>query len=191
VFCRIINQNGVYLTNSAEIGNGGVIDLGVLQAVDVFGLTTVGQSIVIFNSPIQTCLQGQGELLFLNETNQPRIVQLLESATLGNYTCGSISNSGTLVLVPSETAVESAFAPMESALNDRINFTLNTCSVETQYRVNLREEPNLLAPIIAVLPFDTTYVATARAGDWFRIIYEDTQGWVNGELLGTTGDCGN
>jgi hypothetical protein len=99
VFCRILNENGVYVRNAAEVGDPTLINAGILQAVDVFGFSAGGVQVAAFNQSIRVCLQGSGRLFFRDATSAPRVTVPLIAASEGSYTCGSIPNAGTVVLV--------------------------------------------------------------------------------------------
>jgi tartrate-resistant acid phosphatase type 5 len=100
VFCRVIAQNGTFVQEAAEIGNAGVLNQGVIQAVDVFGMTHGGASATRFNSSVKVCLQGNGRFLYLDATTQPRALSQLPTTSEGGYTCALIFNAGTVALVP-------------------------------------------------------------------------------------------
>jgi uncharacterized repeat protein (TIGR01451 family) len=100
VFCRILAQNSVYILNPAEVGIQSVVDLGVIHAVDVFGLRHDSRSEPHFNYGVKVCLQGTGRLLYLDATQAPRPVTLLTSTEESGYLCGIVPNAGTVVLVP-------------------------------------------------------------------------------------------
>ena len=100
VFCRVIAQNGSFVQDPAEIGNMDVLNQGVIQAVDVFGMTHSGAGMARFNSSVRVCLQGGGRLLYLDATTQPRALSELPATPDGGYTCATILNAGTVVLVP-------------------------------------------------------------------------------------------
>lgn len=100
VFCRIITQNGIYVIGPEELGNPDVIALGVIQAVDVFGLKHDGTAEPHFNAAVKVCLQGAGRLLYLDATTYPRTLSGLPITSEFGYTCGLIFNAGTVVLVP-------------------------------------------------------------------------------------------
>jgi hypothetical protein len=68
---------------------------------------------------------------------------------------------------------------------------LNNCRVTITRIVRLRTEPNTTSEIIARLPFRSSWEVTERTDDWFRVIFEDRQGWVSGDFVSTTGDCGD
>ncbi len=98
VFCRIIAKNGVFVRSSNEIGLQSVLDRGVIQAVDVFGLLANGQSVVAFNTPVQICLPGSGTFLFIDASKSPRSAIQLPTTKITDYTCANIPNAGTVVL---------------------------------------------------------------------------------------------
>jgi hypothetical protein len=99
VFCRILVQSGTYFRTPAEVGDQTLIDAGVLQSVDVFGFTANGVQVVQFNQPVQVCLQGSGHMFYRDASNAPRITVPLTSSSSNGYTCASIPNAGTVVLV--------------------------------------------------------------------------------------------
>jgi hypothetical protein len=99
VFCRVLNENGVYVRDAAEVGDQTLINAGVLQAVDVFGFASGGVQVTALNQPIRVCLQGSGRLFFRDATNAPRVTVPLAATGEGGYTCASIPNAGTVVLV--------------------------------------------------------------------------------------------
>ena len=100
VFCRVLAQNGTFVQNPAEIGNMDVLNQGVIQAVDVFGMSHTGVSVTGFNSSVKTCLQGNGRFFYLDATTQPRALSQLPTTAQDGYTCAFIPSAGTVVLVP-------------------------------------------------------------------------------------------
>jgi hypothetical protein len=94
VYCKLI-------TNPYEIGIQSVIDRGVITAVDISALAGGGSSVTRFNNPIEVCLSGSGAFLFLDANNSPRYAQQLDAYDSGGYTCASVPNAGTVVLVRS------------------------------------------------------------------------------------------
>jgi hypothetical protein len=99
VYGRVINENGAYVQDPAEIGSMEVINLGVLQAVDVFGLRGA-ESVPRWNNGITVCLLGSGRFLYLDATTTPRVLEQLPSYLSGGYTCATVHNAGTVILVP-------------------------------------------------------------------------------------------
>lgn len=66
---------------------------------------------------------------------------------------------------------------------------LSNCRVTTTRIVRLRASADPNGAIMTRLPFGTSWTATERTADWFRVIYQNTQGWVSAEFLNTTGSC--
>jgi len=183
VFCRVVAQNGEFKESAAEIGEQSVLDMGVIQAVDVFGLMHNGSSQLSFNLPIKVCLQGSGILLYLDATISPRIVNQLPVSLEGGYTCATVYNAGLAVLVGgTPSAVESAPVGAGTALNG--------CMVTTNHILNLRAEPNTTSEIIMLVPYNVTLTAMQRDGNWFKVDYWGTAGWVNAAYVGLNGACG-
>jgi hypothetical protein len=60
VYCREIARDGDYVINPGAIGNQHVIERGVLQAYDVFGMTDAGVAVQRFDHSILVCLEGRG-----------------------------------------------------------------------------------------------------------------------------------
>ncbi|MBN8621271.1 MAG: putative Ig domain-containing protein, partial [Anaerolineae bacterium] len=105
VNCRMLIENGQYfnwnggpLTNAGQIGNQSVLDLGVTQAVDVF--SPVGRA--QFEGDVVICLRGTGTLIYFNANQSPRTPQVITGWTtpaFPGFTCGTLYQPGTLVLV--------------------------------------------------------------------------------------------
>ncbi len=175
IYCRIIAENRQFTRTPAEVGVQSVLDEGVIHAVDVFspsGASAAGT---------QICLQGAGSIVFLDAANAPRVPQTLPTTTQGGYTCVTIPNTGTVVLVDAHLP---AHAPVvESAV-------VGDCHITTTHQVNLRSEPNTGSAIIARLAYQITLKVTARSNGFFKVIYLDGQGWVSGDYVTSQGDCG-
>lgn len=180
-FCRTIS-------NATEIGNTEVINQGIINAVDIFGMTWTGNTANTFNDSMMVCLQGMGSIIYLDAAQSPRIPQAMPATSSGGYTCASVPGAGMLVLVngpaaPASTAPQATAPAAETALNG--------CRVTTTHAVRLRTEPNTTtSTVITTLPYDITLDATARSGGWLRVIYQNGQGWVSADYLNTSGACG-
>jgi|GEM_PF-5479923 len=101
-FCNIIAVDGTYRVGhgGGDIGNFGILNLGVIHAVDITNFVN-GQQATQFEGPIQVCLRGEGTLFFLSVRNMPRIEERIQYYFDGDYTCSYILDTGTLVLTPS------------------------------------------------------------------------------------------
>ena len=103
--CRVLYENGGPtqwlggdLYNAGSIGIQGVLDLGVIQAVDIF--SPVGMN--YFEGGAVFCLRGEGTLIWLAAKNAPRIAEIIGSYTVDDFpgfTCATLFEPGTLVLV--------------------------------------------------------------------------------------------
>jgi hypothetical protein len=192
-YCRVIAQDSVFIENTAEIGNPELLAMGVSQAVDVFGMLPNGHSHVPFASPAEICLRGTGTLYFADAADLSRAIRVLPAYAKPGYTCASLTGSGTVALVNAHTtaapvteAIEQNAAPQ---LAPGSEIALDQCRVTTQYAARLRAQANTDSEIIAQLPYELTLDAVASSGDWYRVIYENTQGWVRNDLIVTAGDC--
>ncbi len=99
VYCREIAGNGSYILNPGALGDQSVIDQGVVQAYNVFGLTAAGTAVQRFGHPITVCLQGRGQLLLLPAFAAPHFVETPPVYSSGGYTCASFSSPGVVALV--------------------------------------------------------------------------------------------
>ncbi len=92
------NWLGAPLYDSGNIGNQGILDLGVLQAVDLF--SNDGQT--YWNGGAVICLQGVGTLIWMPASQAPRVPQIIGSYTVPEFpgfTCATLFEPGMLVLV--------------------------------------------------------------------------------------------
>lgn len=99
VFCREIASDGVYRLNPGVIGTQSVIERGVRQAYDIFGMTVEGVAVEQFTEPITVCLKGRGALVFLPAFASPRPPQSPVSYPNGDFTCANLGSSGIIALV--------------------------------------------------------------------------------------------
>ncbi|HYO88941.1 MAG TPA: hypothetical protein VER79_09850, partial [Candidatus Limnocylindrales bacterium] len=89
---------GAPLYDAGNIGNQGVVDLGVLQAIDIFSANDQ----TYYDGGAVFCLQGQGTLIWMPASQSPRAPQIIGSYTVPEFpgfTCATLFEPGTLVLV--------------------------------------------------------------------------------------------
>lgn len=100
VYAQPIVVDGIFVRLAAEIGVQSLIDRGVVQAVDVFGLLPNGVSAMTFAPPVRICLRASGGTLYFRDasTAERSLVQLVPVAENG-YLCVELSSAGTLILV--------------------------------------------------------------------------------------------
>ena len=179
VHCRIIAESTRFIRSAAEVGVQSVLDRGVIHAVDVFSPSNANAG------GTNICLQGTGELIFLDASAAPRTAQSLPASTQGGYTCATLPGVGTVVLV-NGAAAPAALAPVVATTST----PLSGCTVTTTHAVRLRAEPNASSAVLTTLPYDTSYQAVERIPGWMRLIWSNTQGWVSDDYINTTGTCG-
>ncbi len=199
VYCRPLVQNGKYLVSSAEIGNQEAINLGLNQAVDVFAILVSGGTVTVFNNPINICLLGNGSLYFLDANQQPRTLVQVSGTFDGTYTCGSISTAGTLMLTNApapataaplpEGTTEPGATPGAVTAPTGPTTALVNCRVTVLKIVRLRAEANTTSKILARLPYNSTWTATAHVAGWYQVVWTNTQGWVSDTFVRASGNC--
>jgi hypothetical protein len=106
--CRSLYQDGQPTTwlgaplySESNLGVAGLLDLGVLQAVDIFSPS--GQT--YFDGGGVFCLRGSGSLIWLAASGQPRHAEIIGSYTVPEFpgfTCATLFEPGTLVLVAND-----------------------------------------------------------------------------------------
>ena len=74
------------------IGVQSILDMGVVQAVDVWGSMDIAAEV---------CFSGSGSVTFLDATMSPRMEMPLEYYMSNDMTCVDIMHPGTVVLMPS------------------------------------------------------------------------------------------
>jgi hypothetical protein len=192
IFCTVLVENGKFVRNPAELGSQAVIDLGVVQAVDVYGLTNSGIAVPNFTSAVNLCLQGSGTLIYMDALQTPRVPTQMTSSFDGSYTCALVSHAGTVALVSGAVSApaQSTPAPGETPgtpVPGVITEFTSLCTGQTTAIVRLREEPSTDSKMIARLPYQTTWRVTAKTEGWYRIVYLDGQAWVSARYF--RADC--
>lgn len=162
-----------------------VLDRPVSLAVEILALTKSAPNLSVtrLNQSVKVCLQGAGTLLYRDATGIPRVVSDAPNVTFENsYSCTRITNVGTLILVPGPSAAPASANVSETALSD--------CQITTRNIINLRSGPDSNSSVITRIPYNITLTATARAGAWIKVIFQNGQGYVSADLVDTNGACG-
>ncbi|MBL8157474.1 MAG: hypothetical protein JNM70_25130, partial [Anaerolineae bacterium] len=100
-YCRVINLLGDFVTSPEEIGDAGVLGLGVANAVDIFGLLPDGTPANNFTRVMQVCMRASSGdmLMFAAASGVPRSYVPLDTYISGDYICGFIDRAGTVVQI--------------------------------------------------------------------------------------------
>lgn len=83
---------------------------------------------------------------------------------------------------------------MEAAPDAQTDEPPAKIAVVTRYNINLREDPFLDSPNIALIPFGTTLNVDARSDDadtWLRVNFEGQTGWIIRALVNASADFTN
>jgi hypothetical protein len=186
VYFQIIAQNGTYVTHSGTIGQPDIIAQGVVQAVSVFGLLPGGVPSNTFSGPVEICLNGSGSVYFIQSVDSA--VLLLPVVTRGSALCVTIQTAGILALVGTANLNPATISQTDTVAQ------MADCTVVTRSRANLRDDASFGDNVVLVIGYDTAsptlLTALERRGDWYRVDYLGTQGWLNASVVMTQGPCG-
>ena len=83
-----------------------------------------------------------------------------------------------------------------SASADAATETPQSSGIEivTRYNLNLHEQPSPDAPVLTIVPFNTTLRATARSDEsasWLSVTFDCQAGWLMTPLISAKADLGN
>ncbi len=184
VFCNELDGD----VNS-QVGDAFVISQGIQMAVDVFGLDYAGNSVRTFNSPVRICLPGQGGIYFLDANAMPRTPQAIPTSFENGFTCGSIPNAGTVVLVNASTGSAPAGAAAASAPGEVVDLSGRGCTVVTTNIVNLREQPTTSSVVLTQVAYQTQLEVTGSAPGWWRVVTGSQQGFISADYATASGSC--
>ena len=163
--------------DNCGVGDQTVIDMGFLDAVDIWGNIGRGYSV---------CFPRIGRIVFLDAATSPRTLMDVENVIDNGYTCAAMNRAGTMVLVnaPAGTVAQTSTSTTQTtrrpgtddSINDAID--LEDCAVTTL--VNLRMRAGPWGKIVDVIPADSDVPAKARTKSWFNVTYLEQEGWERG-----------
>ena len=156
--------------NDAGVGNDDIIDVGYIEAVDIYGYIGTG---------VQFCFEGSGEIVLLDAATSPRQIVRLNAVEANGMTCVTLERAGTVILMTKEAA--DAVAPSPPS-----QFT--DCNVTTTHILNFRASPG--GEILQWVPVGATLTALQRSPGWFKVDLHGEVGWISADYVTTHGDCG-
>ena len=160
----------------AGVGNSTLINGGFIYAVDIFGYVS---------PPVNACFaHDSGSIVLLDAAFSPRAIVPLPTWTDGKMRCATVDRPGTAVLMPQGFMGAGDSQPPAAAA------AMSACTVTTTDALNLRAEPNTASAIRSIVSSNTALRSTERSGDWYRVSHNRVSGWLHGEFLTTSGDCG-
>ena len=172
------------------------------SVVDVWGDVQAGT---------QVCFQGtSGKIRYVDTSNMKRTITTLSTFTKGNMICATISGPGQVALIQDGSApggqapaAQEAEAPepaqQQAQQQAPASQGLGGCMVKTQGTLNFRKSPagerlEFTDPWgnanSGWLPGGVTLTALERSGNWLKVDYYGTQGWVSAAYVTTSGSCG-
>ena len=166
------------------VGDQSVIDMGFLDAVDIW--SNIG-------SGYEVCFPQPGRIVFLDAATSPRSLvfpdyRFDDSLDL---TCASMDRAGTMVLVnaPASAEAQPSTTAKQPGTDDPISsaIPLDNCKVRPGYNLRLRAAP--WGRVLDVVLRGTEVAAKARTKSWFNVIYLDKEGWIAAWLTASEGDC--
>lgn len=205
-FCRIVVQDSQVKTQLAEIGNMELIQRGIYQAVDVVGMFPQGETWRHFRTPLRVCLKGEGDIQFLDSVDATRSLRTLSTVAddgMDGYDCVDINTAGTVILTPegvryneassstagSGSAALALPASVPSA-DPAAVVELNNCEITTKVKgVFIRRGPGTEHRIRWQLENNQTLTATGIAGEWYRVDFRGTPGWIAAPFVYPMGNC--
>ena len=169
------------------VGDPAVIEMGFLDAVDVWGNIGRGYSV---------CFPQAGRIVFLDAATSPRTLMEVDNVIDDGYTCAAMNRAGTMVLVnaPAGTVAQTSTSTTQTtrrpgtddSIDDAIK--LDNCTVTPRVNLRLRSAP--WGRILDVIPRGTEVPAKARTKSWFQITYDETEGWSAAWLTDIESECG-
>lgn len=170
--------------DNCGIGDPNVIDMGFIDAVDVWSNVGSGFSV---------CFPQAGRIVFLDAATSPRTLMEIDYHVADGETCASMDRAGTMVLVETPAGkTTTATTPAttrrpgtDDSVEDAVE--LQDCSVIPRVNLRLRAAP--WGKILAVIRRETEVPALARTKSWFNVTYEETTGWSAAWLADRAGEC--
>ena len=155
--------------NDAGVGNDDIIDVGYIEAVDIYGYIGTG---------VQVCFEGSGEIVLLDAATSPRQIVRLNAVEANGMTCVTLERAGTVILMTKEAA--DAVAPRPPS-----QFT--DCNVTTTHVLNFRASPG--GEILQWVLMGATLTALQQSPGWFQVDLHGEVGWISADYVTTQGDC--
>ncbi len=165
----------------AGIGRIDLINLGIADAVDIWGIVP---------GSVDVCFQQSGYMVFLDAAYAPRMLKPLLSFERDGMTCGRIDRAGTVILLhnpyPFETPLVPASAPESEA--EAAQEAVSSCVVKLAEALFLREAPG--GRIIGIVWLNSEVPVYETAGNWYKIAFEGQTGYISRDYSRTLrGDC--
>ncbi len=157
---------------AAGVGIQSVLDLGFLDAVDVWGNVAAG---------VEVCFPKVGGIVFLDASTSPRTVTTVAQYSRPGLTCAALNRAGTVVLV-------AGLAPPDSTTGSAAATPLSGCLVTSTHVLNLRASAG--GEVIGYVPQNASLTALSRTPGWFQVDNNGVIGWISADYVTMSGACG-
>lgn len=170
--------------NQAGVGIASVLDMGYLDAVDVWAKIGGGYEV---------CFPQPGRIIFLDAATSPRTVTAVDSYFADDgFTCATMDRAGTLALVEGVgegTEQRDAVGQGSSGLvaDNSEELPLENCEVTARFNLRHRKLP--AGRSLGLVPADSARKASARTFSWFKVSHNERDGWISALYVLTDGDC--
>lgn len=174
--------------DNCGVGDQTVIDMGFLDAVDVWSNVGSGFSV---------CFPQPGHIVFLDAATSPRALTEVENVIDDGYACAAMDRAGAMVLVsasagaaaqPSTAAAKATYSRRpgtDDSIRDAV--ALEGCAATPTVNLRLRAAP--WGKILDVVPSGAVVTVHARTKSWYFVADPGNQGWIAAWLARSNGDC--
>ncbi len=154
------------------IGIQSVIDMGIVDAVDVWGYLGAGTRV---------CFQASGgSFSFLAADDAPRSIRSLPLQIIDGKACTFIDRHGSVILHPGLGVASASVLPVSPRGSQN-------CMVMTTHPLNFRGSPG--GQIIRRLGTRVTLTVLSRIPDWVEVDYYGEAGWISADYVVERGSC--
>lgn len=169
--------------DEAGVGIAHIIEMGFLTALDVW--SEVGWGVTACHTDY-----SNGNFEFLDAAGMPRqAVPWPAAPHINGMACTYIETPGTIVLLSADPWQEPATPTPDPNATIMGPVTLEDCELITRDMVNLRAEA--WGDVLGIIPYETELIATESSEEFFKVTFEEQEGWVHRDWVTITGgECG-
>ncbi len=169
--------------DASGVGVAHIVEMGFLTALDIW--SEVGWGVTACHTDY-----SNGNFVFLDAAGMPREAVTWPAAPhIEGMACTYIETPGTVVLLRADPWQEPATPtpdPNELVFGP---VALEDCQLITRDMVNLRAEE--WGDVLNIIPYETELTATESSDEFFKVTFEEQEGWVHRDWVTITGgDCG-
>ncbi len=169
--------------DASGVGVAHIVEMGFLTALDIW--SEVGWGVTACHTDY-----SNGNFVFLDAAGMPREAVTWPAAPhIEGMACTYIETPGTVVLLRADPWQEPATPtpdPNELVFGP---VALEDCQLITRDMVNLRAEE--WGDVLNIIPYETELTASEASDEFFKVIFEEQEGWVHRDWVTITGgECG-